>query len=57
MRLTNSLKSLRDDKDVVNANPEEDEGNDGVCRGVEEAKHGAEAVAQDHPHGHTGTRV
>ena len=38
MRLTNSLKSLRDDKDVVNANPEEDEGNDGVCRGVEQTE-------------------
>ena len=50
---TDSFEGLGDDEDVVDTNPEEDEGDDGVSGGVEEAEHGADAVTKDHSHGNT----
>ena len=50
---TNCGECLGDDKDVVNSNAEENEGDHCVGCGVEQAEQGAESVAQDHPHGHT----
>ena len=46
------MDDLYDDKDVVYADAEEEEGDDGVGRGVEPAKQGAQPVRQDHAHRH-----
>ena len=40
------------DKNVVNPNAEQKEWDDGVGRGVEPTKQGAQPVRQDHPHEH-----
>ena len=53
VQLTESFESLRDDEDVVDANAEEEEGDDGVGRGVEQPEQRAQAVPQDHPHRNT----
>ena len=50
---TDSFEGLGDDEDVVNTNPEEYEGDDGVSGGVEETEHRAKAVTKDHTHGNT----
>ena len=47
-----SVEGLGDHEDVVNADAEEDEGNDGVGGGVEQAAQRAEAVTQHHAHKH-----
>ena len=49
---TKSFECLGDDKDVVNADAEEEEGDDGVGGRVEEPNQGAEPVGQDHAHRH-----
>ena len=53
LQLTESFESLRDDEDVVDADTKEEEGDDGVGRGVEQPEQRAEAVPQDHPHRNT----
>ena len=53
VQLTESFESLRDDKDVVDADAEEEEGDDCVGRGVEQPEQRAEPVTQDHPHRNT----
>ena len=50
--LTDGSVSLCDDEDVINADAEQEEGDDGVGGRVEETEHGAEPVAQHHPHHH-----
>ncbi len=40
---------LRDDEYVVDADAEEDEGDDGVSSRIEQAEHWAQPVRQDHP--------
>ena len=53
VQLTESFESLGDDEDVVDADAEEEEGDDGVGRGVEQPEQRAEPVPQDHPHRNT----
>ena len=47
-----SVEGLGDHEDVVNADTEEDEGNDGVGGGVEQPAQRAQAIAQHHAHKH-----
>ena len=47
-----SVECLGDHEDVVNADAEEDEGDDGVGGGVEQPAERAQAVTQHHAHKH-----
>ena len=47
-----SGETLSDDEHVVDADAEQEEGEDGVGWAVEEANDGADAVADSHPHHH-----
>ena len=46
------VEGLGDDEDVVDADAEEDEGDDGVGRGVKHPEQRAHPVTQDHAHEH-----
>ena len=52
-----SVECLGDHEDVVNADAEEDEGDDGVGGGVEQTEQGAEAVTQHHAHEHAASDI
>ena len=47
-----SVESLGDHEDVINADTEKDKWDDGVGGGVEQAAQRAEAVTQHHAHKH-----
>jgi len=51
--LFKGVESLGDDEDVIDADTEKKERNDGMSCRVEKAEHGAQAIAEYHTHGNT----